>query len=80
MKCHAQFRAKMSATLLRAYQIKLGRATTLEIGDLAINAAPVAGIVGIQVDAYGHAARSAGNHGINVSESRNIAAVVTDLQ
>ena len=61
-------------------QINYRRRSAFELGNLAINAAPVACIVGIEVDAYRHASRAARHYRIDVSHPRDIAAVVLDMQ
>ena len=56
------------------------RRSSREIRYLAISAGPVAGVIGIKVDADGEALRAPGPDGINVGEARAISAVIIDVQ
>ena len=56
------------------------RAAAFEVGDLAIDTRPVAGIVDVQVDAYRNAMGASGNDWIDILHSRAIAAVVVDAE
>ena len=49
---------------------------TGQVFDLAINAGPVAGIVGVEVDADRHAAGPTRDDGINVAQAGTVAAVI----
>ena len=58
-------------------QVNIGGFAAPQAGYLAIDTAPVAGIVGIQVDANGQAACAARNNRIDVIQSKPVPAVVS---
>ncbi len=73
-----QFVQKAAQLFFQQGQIDRWCRAACEIGHLAVDAAPVAGVVGIEVDADGDAARAARDDRIDVAQSGAVAAVVGD--
>ena len=71
---------KASQFMLQAILINRRRPAARQVVDLTINAGPVAGVVGIEVDAHRNATGTAGNHGIHVAQSGTVTPVVFDRQ
>lgn len=67
---------KITQLLLQSDQIDDWRSAAFEIGYLAVNAAPVACVVGVEIDADGYATCTAGNDRINVGQSGAVTAVI----
>ncbi len=49
-----------------------------QVGHLAVDAAPIAGVVRVQVDADRHATRAPGNHRIDIGHAAAVAIVICD--
>lgn len=71
---------KITQFLLQSDQIDGWRRAALEIGYLAVNTAPVACIIGVEIDTDGYATCAAGNDRINVGQSRAVTTVVILVQ
>ena len=75
-----QFMQKTAQFFFQQRQIDWRRRAAHKFGHLAVDAAPVAGIVGIQVDADGDSACAARDDRIHIAQSCAVAAVVGSAQ
>src|SRR5450759_2966648 len=71
-----QFIEKIAQLVFQDDQVYRRRSTTGQIGNLAVDAAPVAGVVGIEVDADRNTSGTARHHRIDVTQSRAVAVMI----
>jgi hypothetical protein len=75
-----QFVQKSSQLFFQQRQVDGWCSAARKIGDLTLDAAPVAGIVWIEIDTDRNAARTARDDRIHITQSGTVAVVVGDVQ